>query len=148
MDDHLKYVKGDLVAMVNDFDVVMHGCNCHHVMGAGVAAALARAYPQVLDADRARTRMGDRGKMGTYSKASVGGTLVLNCYTQYDYSRGGRNFDYEAFARVLESVKKEYAGKKIGLPMIGSGLAGGDWGIISVMINNILCGEDVTIVQL
>ena len=39
-----------------------------------------------------------------------------------------------------------FAGKKIGLPKIGSNLAGGDWNIIKEIIKKELKGCDVTVV--
>ena len=40
------------------------------------------------------------------------------------------------------------AGKRIGLPQIGAGLGGGDWNIISKIIDEELQGENWTIVKL
>jgi O-acetyl-ADP-ribose deacetylase (regulator of RNase III) len=46
----------------------------------------------------------------------------------------------------MKLLKKDFSGKRIGLPQIGAGLAGGDWNIISKIIEDELKGEDVTIV--
>jgi len=43
-------------------------------------------------------------------------------------------------------MKHEFTGKRIGLPFIGAGLAGGDWDVIEDIINDELEGEDVTVV--
>lgn len=144
----MKYAKGNLVKDIAQFDVVLHSCNCFHTMGAGVARQLREAYPEVYLADYHSTKYADRGKMGTYSKADIGGTVVLNCYAQYDYDATKKPFDYDAFRKVLVNVKREYSGKKIGMPMIGAGLAGGDWKEISKIIREELDGEDVTVVCL
>lgn len=144
----IKYVKGNLLDMMDSFDAVLHGCNAFCTMGAGVAFALASKYPQIAKADMEQTISGDRKKMGTYSKAMVGDTAVLNCYTQYYTGRNLKPFDYNAFKRVLKLVKQDFGGKRIGMPMIGAGLAGGDWNKISQIIEDELAGEDVTVVQL
>ena len=39
------------------------------------------------------------------------------------------------------------AGKRIGLPRIGAGLAGGDWPTIRAIVDEELAGEDVTLVE-
>jgi O-acetyl-ADP-ribose deacetylase (regulator of RNase III) len=44
-------------------------------------------------------------------------------------------------------MKAKFSGKTIGLPMIGAGLAGGDWDIIEKIIEDEMFGEYVTIVQ-
>lgn len=144
----IKYVKGNLLGMLDMFDVVLQGNNCFHTHGAGIARAFADRFPQVPEADRMQTVYGDKRKLGTYSKARVGNTDVLNCYTQYDFDARKKPFDYKAFERCLRNVKAEYGGKRIGMPMIGAGLAGGDWVTIASIIENQLRGEDVTVVQL
>ena len=47
----------------------------------------------------------------------------------------------------MQYIKKRYSGRRIGLPMIGAGLAGGDWSRISEIIEDELGDEDVTIVK-
>ncbi len=44
-------------------------------------------------------------------------------------------------------IKKHYPGRRIGLPKIGAGLAGGDWPTIAAIIEEELAGEDVTLVE-
>ena len=46
----------------------------------------------------------------------------------------------------MRKIKQDFSGKRIGYSMIGAGLAGGDWNIISVVINEELAGEDHTLV--
>ena len=54
--------------------------------------------------------------------------------------------DYEAIREVFKSIRRDFAGKRIGYPMIGAGLAGGDWDTISEIICEALVGEDHTMV--
>ena len=57
-------------------------------------------------------------------------------YTQYAYGRNKVNVDYDAISKVFELINKDFANHiNIGIPMIGAGLAGGDWNIISDIIN-------------
>ena len=151
-DWNIKYVHGNLLDMLDTFDAVLHGCNAFHTFGAGIAAQFREKHPQTYAADL-QTGMGDPLKIGTYSKSVVGECDVLNCYTQYRTAGFGASllsrkpFDYDAFRKVLKAVKAEYTGKRIGMPMIGAGLAGGDWNVISSIIISELRGEDVTVVQ-
>jgi len=44
-------------------------------------------------------------------------------------------------------VKQKFSGHRIGYPAIGAGLAGGDWKIISAIIDEELANEDHTFVE-
>ncbi len=68
----MKRVEGDLVALARAgrFDAIVHGCNCFCDMEAGIARAIARAFPEAHAVDRA-TQAGDAGKLGTVTVAEV-----------------------------------------------------------------------------
>ena len=135
----MKIVKGDLLEMGknNEFDIIMHGCNCFTVMGAGIAAQVAQQFPDARLADD-ETIKGDPGKLGTYTVGMHGRLVILNCYTQYGISsyNGEDVFEYTAFNRVLSKIAFRFGKWRIGLPMIGMGLAGGDDDRIMPMIEN------------
>lgn len=135
------------MAKAGQFDVIAHGCNCHCVMGAGIAKAIKTNWPAAYLADLA-TKKGDRSKLGTYSLATVDGLTIVNLYTQYNYTRDKVDVEYPALEQCLQKLRDEFTGQRIGLPMIGAGLAGGNWGIIKEIIGNTLHGEDVTVVVL
>ena len=121
----LKYTKGDLVRDAEEqFDVMGHGCNCFCTMGAGIALAVSRKYPGALLADQA-TVSGDESKLGDYSKWSNDDITILNMYTQFDFRGRGNKADYVAIRNAMKKMRREFSGKKIGLPLIGAGLAGG-----------------------
>lgn len=144
-----KVVVGDLIEMAKEgkFDVIAHGCNCHCTMGAGIAKIIKATWPVAYQADLA-TKKGDRSKLGNYSKAVVSGLTIVNMYTQYNYTRDKVDVEYPALEMGLKKLKEEFTGQRIGLPMIGAGLAGGNWGLIKEIIGNTLSGEDVTVVIL
>lgn len=148
----MRTIHGDIIRLAKDgaFDVIAHGCNCFHTMGGGLAAQIRGHFPEALQADLA-TPYGERAKLGTCSVATVGtpsGQLtVVNAYTQFHPSMGaGVDVDYEAVARAVAWLKAQYAGRRIGLPQIGAGLAGGDRNRIEAIIADQLAGEDVSIV--
>ncbi len=152
----MKEIDGDLIKLAQEgrFDVIAHGCNCHGIMEAGIARQIKLAFPRAFLADR-KTSLGDRKKLGTYSSATIQlltmtsappkNLTVVNCYTQFE---PGPNFDNAAMDSVMWRMAKGFPGKKIGLPKIGAGIGGGDWGIISDYIKHILDPvADVTIVN-
>ncbi len=133
-------IKGDILENLDSSKdtIILHGCNCHHVMGAGIAAYLRKKYPKIYAVDMT-TPYADRDKLGTFSVAVINPKLaILNCYTQFDTGRG-RQVDYEAVYSVLESLSRlGPSGKEIRSPKIGCGLAGGDWDIVKVMFEKTL----------
>lgn len=134
------------------FDVIAHGCNCHNTMGAGIALTIRKQWPAAYAADSIASSEG-KVKLGTFSFADVqtleGNNLrILNCYTQFD-TGGYRPADYEAIAKNFEAIAVMYgkSGAKVGLPLIGCGLAGGSWKIVKAMIEEILSEVDVTVIH-
>lgn len=129
------YKKGNLLDMASEgkFDIILHGANCFCKMDDGIALQFALAFPEILHADLMTTAK-DKKKLGTYTQASVtrvGKTFkVLNCYTQYGYAgldiEVAEWFDYQAYEQVLTLIAQQYPTEKIGMPLIGTGHAGGD----------------------
>ena len=72
---------------------------------------------------------------------------IVNGYTQFHWRGKGVKADYKAIRKVMQSVKARFAGKRIGYPKIGAGLAGGAWEIIAPIIEDELAGEDHTLVE-
>lgn len=147
----MKFIKGDLLAFAEagEFEVIIHGCNCLCNMGSGIARTIRDKYPAVFEADLA-TKKGDKEKLGQYTFAEVGNSsrfVVVNAYTQYAYSRDKVDVDYEAIRQVFRRIKQDFSGRKIGYPLIGAGLAGGDWNIIEAIIIEELMGEHHTLVK-
>ena len=149
----MKTVRGDLIQLAADgkFDVIVHGCNCHCTMGAGIAMAVRTHFPQAYELDQ-KTKPADRSKLGTIGQVTVErmgrNITVVNAYTQFDYGGEGLLADYDAIRKAMACVKKEFHGKRIAYPKIGAGLARGDWNIISRIIDEELAGEDHTLVVL
>ena len=129
----LKHTKGNLLdlAEAGEFDVIVQGCNCFNTMGGGIAREIATRYPQAAGVDRMTTR-GDYNKLGTWTVAPSSNSLteckffIINAYTQYNMSTGEDVFEYTAFDLICQKLHKAYGTKRIGLPYIGMGLAGGD----------------------
>ena len=146
----MKEVKGDLIHMAKngDFDIIIHGCNCYCAMGAGIAKSIKQHFPEAYEAD-CKTERGDFKKLGTYTYAQYDSLVVINGYTQNNYSRGLINADYDAIKKLFEALKKDFGGQglKFGYPLIGCGLAGGDWKVVKPIIDEAFEGENHTLVH-
>ena len=151
-DDIMKTVQGDLIGLAKqgEFEVIAHGCNCQCEMGAGIAKTIKLAFPEAYAADL-RTEKGSRAKLGTCSCAECmtpsGAVTVVNAYTQFHWRGSGVKADYNAIRACMRWLGQHFGGKRIGLPRIGAGLAGGDWDHIFHIIQEELTDQDVTIVE-
>ena len=124
----MELVKGDLIEMGknNEFDIIVHGCNCFNTMGGGIAAQIAVKLPDARAADDETVR-GDAGKLGSYTIGMHGRLVIINAYTQYSMSRDGVDvFEYHAFERILSKLANRFGKYRFGFPLIGMGLANGD----------------------
>ena len=127
--------KGNLIDMAEagDFDVIVQGCNCFNTMGAGIAREIAERYPMCAEIDRL-TESGEYMKLGNWTEFDQGTFLIVNAYTQYNMSTGKDAFEYVAFGLILQKLEHQFGDKRIGLPYIGMGLAGGRKNTIIGMI--------------
>lgn len=146
----LKYRLKDIVQAVHDREVqaIAHQANCWNTMKSGIAPVLAKAFPPMYEADQATYR-GDALKLGTVSYDYIAeGILGFNLYGQYDFSRFKQDTQYAHVRNSLKEMVTVCIGAgvfSVGLPKIGCGLGGGDWGIVSNIIEEELRNFDVTI---
>lgn len=151
--------KGDLIkrALDGKYDVIVHGCNCFCRMGAGIALQIKTILPEAYEADLA-TKAGDKSKLGTYTKADIAyeyGTevkrqdmlTIVNAYTQYGHNPKDKPVDYDAIRKIFAQLNEDYADMNVGIPMIGAGLAGGDWNRIASIIDEVTPKLDVHLVE-
>jgi O-acetyl-ADP-ribose deacetylase (regulator of RNase III) len=171
----MKTIKGDLIklALGGEFDLIAHGCNCFNIMGAGVAFSIAGAFldGKVSIARRAddTTTPGDINKLGDISvgryflpvwneaatKRNHEPMYIVNAYTQYGTARyaGDNVVDTQAVAKAFDKIaliaNQHSKPFKIGIPMIGAGLGGGDWKAILAVITDVekWYGLDITVVE-
>ena len=141
----LKYRVGDLIeaAKRKEVSVIAHGCNCFCTMQSGIAPLIAVAFPVAKEADL-KTEKGDASKLGGISVGHdhTFGVTVFNLYSQFGYwgrREGKMDLNYSALrsalARMRSSVHHQGLFEKpVGIPLIGAGLAGGNWNLISRII--------------
>jgi len=144
----MRVLEGDIIKIAKDprVGVLVHGCNCFCTMGAGLAKQIKLAFPQAYEQDL-KTKKGSRDKLGKYSGVVYNDLIVINAYTQYNYGNGVQ-VDYDAIRKVFKKLKKDFGDKTIIYPRIGAGLGGGNWDIISTIIDCELEGCDHYLVNL
>lgn len=148
----MKTISGDLIHLAKngEFNLIVDGCNCFCTMGSGIAKGIKAAFPAAFEADLVTAR-GDRAKLDTctFSEIDWNGSspVVVNAYMQFDYRGSGPKVNYDAVRSCFRWIKDQHSGKRIGLPKIGAGLAGGAWTRIAAIIVEELAGEDVTLVE-
>lgn len=146
----INYYIGDVIKAFLDIKepvILIHGCNCFNTMGAGIAKQIKEQFPEVYEAD-CKTISGDRNKLGTYTYYQFDNKIVINAYTQYNYSSHKPQLDYFALGTVLEQIKQDFPNYKIIMPKIGAGLAGGNWDIISSIIEQIFPNSIIDVYSL
>lgn len=144
----MNVIQGNLLDLAEQgrFDVIVHGCNCLHTMGAGLAAQVRLRWPEVFNADLETPRSFD--KLGRSSICHVVRNglsfYVVNAYTQ---TRPGPYADLVAIREVFEQIKRDHHGSRIGYPRIGAGLGGLQWGDVAAVLDEVLAGEDHSVVE-
>lgn len=143
----VKYVKGNLLD--SDCTYICHQVNCQGVMASGIAKQIRERWPNVYDGYRRFCEhyghYYTNVLLGKVFKAQVDvNKYVLNLFSQNNYGYDGSRFtSYDSFEHCL-NVIKDWIPKSssIGFPKnIGCGLGGGNWKVISALIEEIL-GED------
>ena len=135
----ISYKKGCLIeaAKAGELDYVLQSCNCFSTQGAGIAKLISSAFPQVSTIDKADYRSPIE-RIGSYSSVLINGLTFINLYCQYDYGTDHRRFEYGAFKRAMDEIYRDFSftGKRIGLPLLGSGLGGADAKLVATVLED------------
>jgi len=143
----MKEIIGDLIKQKKEFDLIGHQCNCFHSFGAGIAPQIRAKFPESYQKDL-QTIYGDKNKLGTIVFTENTNPIVVNLYGQYKYTRHEIDTNYDALRSCFKEIKKNFSGLRMAFPkLLGCGLAGGDWSVVSQIIAEELKDEDVTIVE-
>jgi O-acetyl-ADP-ribose deacetylase (regulator of RNase III) len=158
----LKYIGGNLLTR-QDIGIIGHQANCQNTFGSGIARSIREMFPEAYAADT-RAALAKKNVLGAVSiglrvpdKVSSIGT-IFNLYGQCFYGKGTRQTNYNALFDALSTMSKQIehnsvmTGKTptVGFPhLIGCGLGGGDWNIVSRLIEVAFdgCSSDVVIVK-
>lgn len=152
-----KIIFGNLLEMApKHFTAIVHGANCHSRMGSGFAKELRQNFPEAFTADKDFLISKPEDRLGKVSYVDLvdRGFTIYNAYTQLNYGYDGKRYvSYQAIQQSLTRVARIERSKKstnpvIGYPMLGAGLGGGDWSIISTIIDECFEGLNHTLVLL
>lgn len=143
----------------NVLRLVAHGTNCQGRMGSGIALPIRHTYPEAYN--NYMTEHKNHGlALGGVTSAGYDDDMffIMNCNTQNTY-RGFRNSDgsiepngkvyvsYDAVRACFEKLNAFALGMleyehvheaEIHFPLIGAGLANGDWNIIEAIIDEVV----------
>lgn len=141
----IKYIKGDL--FTTEIITIMHGVFAQGVMGSGVAKIIRERYPKAYERYMSQGR--DFGlQLGELIVVPCGDRLhdpanfkiIVNAITQERYGNDGRRYvSYDAVSEAMKrvnSMAEIYGVKEVAMPQIGAGLGGGDWQVISAIIES------------
>ncbi|MGC8519984.1 MAG: macro domain-containing protein [Steroidobacteraceae bacterium] len=128
--------------------IIVHGCNARGVMGAGVAAAIKARYPGAYAAyRRAHEECGLAvGQVIAYPVPNGKRSLQLviaHAIIQENYGTDRRQVDYAGLERAFVQVAhiaRTFGFRDVHFPLIGCGLAGGDWRTVEPIIKRTLRG--------
>lgn len=150
----IKIINGDVLS--SNADVILHQVNCKGRMGAGLALQIKCKYPHVYKEYAAVCQ-------NAHTSASLLWTVLIvpvsetqsiaNLFAQDGYASYGfshvRMTNYDKLHECLAYINESYRGKKVALPyLLGCGLAGGDWEVVSKIIKDTLADCDVEIFML
>ena len=146
----LQVMRGNIFDQIDteQYDVLIHGCNCMNTMEAGIAKQIKKRFPEAYAVDR-KTIKGSKDKLGTCTMSLVqlkNGKhfFIVNAYTQYAYGKNpnAKYADLKALASCLKQVQKKLgdprAGRKIIMPKIGCGYGNLDWQSVKGVIDETL----------
>lgn len=142
---------GDI--LTSGADIICHQVNCMGVMGAGLAKQIRDKYPHTYAQYKIKCNeiKAGVGGLGDVMLCDEGDCIIANLFAQYRYGRDRRYTDYDALRKCLhETVGAaerwsvvEDKRCRIALPYgLGCGLAGGDWGIVRNIIEEIFGGGE------
>lgn len=121
--------------------IIVQQVNCKGVMGAGLAKKIADKWPVVKTEYKSWCIQPGEDLLGTISHTKVAESLmVANVFGQLRYGKKGCFTNYVSLGRALRRVSGfarffEVASDNVYLPHgIGCGLAGGDWHVVSAII--------------
>jgi O-acetyl-ADP-ribose deacetylase (regulator of RNase III) len=134
----IEYTKTNFFHM--DEEYILHQVNACGVMGSGIARAIRSKYPDVYKEYKQLCEQHKDNKkalLGTVQAVPSKDKVILNCFGQENYGPGLQT-DYDALRscfKIINEHAKEIGFTRVGMPKIGAGLGGGDWKIISAIID-------------
>lgn len=120
--------------------IVCHQVNCKGVMGAGLAKQVKLKHPVVYQLYKEKCKLiadgvGGLGDVQFCSTSS--GYIVANIFAQNSYGYSGQYTDYDALRKAFSYISSSYPNAIIRIPYkIGCGYGGGNWSVVSKIIED------------
>lgn len=140
----MKNIKfGDILSV--EEGIIVHGCNSLGIMGSGIALQIKQKYPMCFLAyqkhiqESSRTNTNVMGTVVPY-KVPEKNLIIMNAITQKNFGKDGRKYVsyesvFEAFKTIVTLANGPIQRMEVHYPLIGAGLGGGDWSLISELID-------------
>jgi O-acetyl-ADP-ribose deacetylase (regulator of RNase III) len=146
----ITYVVGDATRPIGEGPkIIAHCANNLGIWGAGFVLSLSQRWPkpEAVYLERARVstlRLGDVQFVGAEDGIEVANIIGQEGVGSPD---GRPPIRYEALMRGLGQVATRAvdALASVHMPRIGCGLAGGDWAIVSGLVESVLCARPVKV---
>ncbi len=153
----IAYVTGDLLLSGEKF--IVHCCNAQGAFGSGFAGAVRKMYPDCYGLYMSTyNKQGNEYNLGqvvVYENVEDGRiifNLIGQQYYGYDAKTTGKVYvSYEALREGFKRVREFMVGRdlnRISMPLIGADRAGGDWKIISSIIEEEFEGFEIFVYTL
>lgn len=147
----IKYIKGDI--RDTHCKVIAHGVNCQNKMGSGVARALFEKWPKVKEdyhnyCEELIPLIGKISNLlGFFHEVYVKDKIILNLLSQDKFGYDNKKYvSYYAISKGFHKIRgflRDSDIEEIAIPKIGCGLAGGDWNVVSALIEEAM--EDIDV---
>ena len=147
----LEHIKGDATRPIGDGNkIIVHCCNDIGAWGAGFVVALSRQWKEPERQYKQWHRSNKGFKLGNVQYVKVEDDIVVcNMIGQRDIRTKGKvaPIRYGAIKKCLTKVKDAALknNASVHCPLFGSGLAGGKWEVIEEMLEEVLCGNGVSV---
>lgn len=132
----IEYIEGNLFNAPEKY--LLHGCNAQGVMGSGVAKIVRNLYPLAYYKYKEFIDATDYSRVGEINVVDCGTKTIINAITQEFYGRDGKRYvSYDALDKIFYELNYILPkGAKLAMPKVGSSLGGGNWDIISTIIDS------------
>jgi len=126
-------------------DIRVNAVNCVGSMGAGVALAFKRRYPEMFKSYQRACREGQLKPGSLHVWKTSSGEWVINFPTKRHWRNPSRYDDIESGLDSLRDYLRSLGDVTVALPALGCGYGGLDWERVSRMIADKLAGLEARI---
>lgn len=147
----MNIIEGNILDIIEG--IIAHQVNCKGVAGVGLAKQIRLKYTSGANGvgwyndfstkwhkdNHDPLKGANLGTVGWYYVSTSPELIIANLYAQFDYGRDKQHTSYDALRACLTIVKLNCGKRKVYLPFgLGSNNAGGNWQVVSAMIDEIL----------